>query len=92
MVGLQSFLKEAVPFVAMVLLECGEVGMTTISKAAMNEGMSNFVFIVYYNTLGIIIFIPYYIFQTYRFVRSTNYVCFGLPILYYQIAAKLVPT
>ncbi|KAM7508116.1 hypothetical protein LguiA_018569 [Lonicera macranthoides] len=66
MVGLKSFLKEAVPFVAMVLLECGEVGMTTISKAAMNEGMSNFVFIVYYNTLGIIIFLPYYIFQTYR--------------------------
>uniref|UniRef100_A0A5B7BH56 WAT1-related protein n=1 Tax=Davidia involucrata TaxID=16924 RepID=A0A5B7BH56_DAVIN len=67
--GMQSCLKDALPFAGMVMVECGEIGMVTLSKAAMNTGMSNFVFVVYYNALGTFILLPYYIFHTYRFKR-----------------------
>uniref|UniRef100_A0A2N9IVJ7 WAT1-related protein n=1 Tax=Fagus sylvatica TaxID=28930 RepID=A0A2N9IVJ7_FAGSY len=38
----------------MVAIEFFEVGLTTLSKAAMRRGMSNFVFVVYSNTLAIL--------------------------------------
>lgn len=38
----------------MVAVEFFEVGLTTLSKAAMRKGMSNFVFIVYSNALAIL--------------------------------------
>ncbi|ONI19474.1 hypothetical protein PRUPE_3G280900 [Prunus persica] len=53
----------AVPFAAMVMVECAEVGVSTISKVAMSRGMSHFVFIVYYNALGTLMLLPYFIFQ-----------------------------
>lgn len=53
----------AVPFAAMVFVECAEIGVSTISKAAMTKGMSHFVFIVYYNALGTVLLFPYFIFQ-----------------------------
>ncbi|XP_043704066.1 WAT1-related protein At3g28050-like [Telopea speciosissima] len=56
--ALRRGLYEVVPFVVMVMVECGEVGITTVSKAAMSRGMSHFVFIVYYNALATLILLP----------------------------------
>ncbi|KAM2367330.1 hypothetical protein EV1_044575 [Malus domestica] len=56
----------AVPFTAMVIVECAEVGVSTISKVAMAEGMSHFVFIVYYNALGTLLLLPFFIFRRNR--------------------------
>lgn len=67
MMGLQSYMKEAAPFAAMIFIETGEVGMTTLTKAAMNKGMSNFVYVVYYNALGVFILFPYFLFQKHRY-------------------------
>lgn len=60
-------MKDAAPFAAMVLVEAGEVLLTTLMKAAMNRGISNYVYAVYYNSLGVLILLPYFIFHTLRF-------------------------
>lgn len=64
--GWKSSLKSAAPFLAMIIVECGEVGLTTLSKAAMLQGMSNFVFIVYYNALGTLILLPIFLYNSLR--------------------------
>ena len=66
--GLKSGLKEAAPFAAMVVVEWGEVGMVTLAKAALNTGISTFVYLVYYNSLGVVLLFPLFIFRTYRFL------------------------
>ncbi|XVF09243.1 hypothetical protein REPUB_Repub07fG0075300 [Reevesia pubescens] len=55
---IKSRLVELAPFAAMVAVECLDVGLTTLSKAAMSEGMSHFVFVVYSNALASIILVP----------------------------------
>lgn len=37
----------------MLIIECLEVGLSTLSKAAMRRGMSDFVFVVYSNALSV---------------------------------------
>nr|XP_043607174.1 WAT1-related protein At3g28050-like [Erigeron canadensis] len=64
--GMKSFLEKALPFAAMVMVECGEVGMITLGKAAMNDGLSNLVYVVYYNALGTIILLPNFVFHSCR--------------------------
>ncbi|XP_043723796.1 WAT1-related protein At3g28050-like [Telopea speciosissima] len=56
--ALKLGLWDVVPFAVMVMVECAEVGITTLSKAAMLRGMNHFVFIVYYNALGTLILLP----------------------------------
>ncbi|KAM7506645.1 hypothetical protein LguiA_017098 [Lonicera macranthoides] len=63
---LQSCMKGVIPFAAMVIVECGEVGMITLGKAAMNKGLSNLVYVVYYNALGTLLLLPYFIIHTRR--------------------------
>lgn len=63
---MKSFLEKALPFVAMVMVECGEVGMITLGKAAMNDGLSNLVYVVYYNGLGTILLLPNFIIHSCR--------------------------
>uniref|UniRef100_A0A7C8YKR3 WAT1-related protein n=2 Tax=Opuntia streptacantha TaxID=393608 RepID=A0A7C8YKR3_OPUST len=62
----KASLKAAAPFVVMITVECGEVGLTTLSKAAMLQGMSNFVFVVYYNALGTLILLPIFLYNNLR--------------------------
>lgn len=62
----KSWLKAAAPFMAMITVETVEVGLSTLSKAAMKQGMSNFVFIVYYNALGTLILLPLFLCNTLR--------------------------
>ncbi|XP_020420187.1 WAT1-related protein At3g28050 isoform X2 [Prunus persica] len=56
--GMKSSLVELVPFAAMVMVEIMDVGLTTLSKAAMSRGMSHFVFVVYSNALATLILLP----------------------------------
>ncbi|KAK9995853.1 hypothetical protein SO802_020539 [Lithocarpus litseifolius] len=56
--GIRSCLVGLLPFAAMVMIECLDVGLTTLSKAAMSRGMSNYVFVVYSNALATLILFP----------------------------------
>ncbi|XVE67973.1 hypothetical protein DITRI_Ditri09bG0030900 [Diplodiscus trichospermus] len=60
--GFSSYIWKAAPFVAMISVECSDVGLSVISKAALTQGMSNVVSVVYYNALGTLILLPYLIF------------------------------
>ncbi|KAK7274458.1 hypothetical protein RIF29_15548 [Crotalaria pallida] len=63
--------KEVVPFTAMVAIECTNVGVSVLFKAATEKGLSYYVFIVYsfvVSTLALLLLLP--------FVRSR-----GLPPL-----------
>ncbi|XP_021717045.1 WAT1-related protein At5g40240-like [Chenopodium quinoa] len=61
-----SMIMGAAPFMVMIIVECVEVGLSTLSKAAMVKGMSNFVFIVYYNALGTLILLPVFLYNIFR--------------------------
>ncbi|RDX61373.1 WAT1-related protein, partial [Mucuna pruriens] len=52
-------LLEWTPFAAMLVIECLDVALTTLSKAAMSKGMNHFVFVVYSNTLATLILLPF---------------------------------
>ncbi|PWA44394.1 eamA domain, WAT1-related protein [Artemisia annua] len=84
--GMNSFMEKALPFAAMVMVECGEVSMITLGKAAMNDGLSNLVYVVYYNALGTIILLPNFIIHSCRNSRppltsSVLLKLFGLGLL-----------
>lgn len=68
--GVKSCLVELAPFAAMVAVECLDVGLTTLSKAAMSKGMSHFVFVVYSNALASLILLPTAFFFTRFFTIS----------------------
>lgn len=55
---MKTYLVELLPFAAMIMVECLDVGLTTLSKAAMSRGMSHFVFVVYSNALATLILLP----------------------------------
>ncbi|KAH7528501.1 WAT1-related protein At3g28050 [Ziziphus jujuba] len=56
--GIKSCLVKFLPFAVMVVVQCLDVGLTTLSKAAMSRGMSHYVFVVYANALASLILFP----------------------------------
>ncbi|ESW27393.1 hypothetical protein PHAVU_003G198100 [Phaseolus vulgaris] len=46
------------PFAAMIMVECLDVGLSTLGKAAMNRGMNHFVFVLYSNAIATLILLP----------------------------------
>ncbi|XAR65043.1 hypothetical protein NMG60_11008998 [Bertholletia excelsa] len=42
----------------LVAIECLEAGLNTLSKAAMTRGMSDFIFVLYSNTLALLFLLP----------------------------------
>ncbi|KAG8376447.1 hypothetical protein BUALT_Bualt09G0064300 [Buddleja alternifolia] len=52
-------LHKAKPFLAVIFLQVGLAGMDIVSKAALNEGMSNYVFVVYRHAIATIIVAPF---------------------------------
>ncbi|KAF5186258.1 Wat1-related protein [Thalictrum thalictroides] len=56
-------LWDVVPFIAMITVECTDVGQTTLSKAAMSRGMSPLVYVVYSNVLGTLFLLPSFFLQ-----------------------------
>lgn len=61
--GSVSWTWDVASFAAMIAVECTDVGVSTISKAAMAKGMSKNVSVVYYNALAILLLLPDFIFR-----------------------------
>lgn len=59
--GLVFWMWEVAPLAAMVAVECTDVGVSTINKAALAQGMSKYVSVVYYNSLATFLLLPYFI-------------------------------
>ncbi|KDO38384.1 hypothetical protein CISIN_1g041987mg [Citrus sinensis] len=71
--------EEMVPFTLMVIMEGCTIGLTIVTKTAMNGGMSPFVFIAYTNALGSILLLPYSFFFHHR--GSEAQPLFTLPLM-----------
>jgi hypothetical protein len=46
------------PIVGMVMAECAQAGRMILGKAAMSNGMSSFVFVLYSNAIACLILLP----------------------------------
>lgn len=49
----------AKPFFAVIFLQFGLAGMDILSKAALSEGMSNYVFVVYRHAIATVVIAPF---------------------------------
>ncbi|GKA09279.1 EamA domain, WAT1-related protein [Tanacetum coccineum] len=75
--GKWSWTDDVLPFVAMLLLICLDMAVLTIVKAAMNGGMESIVYVIYHNSLGTLILLPFFVVHMFRNV--------GLPPLTFHI-------
>ncbi|GKA22787.1 EamA domain, WAT1-related protein [Tanacetum coccineum] len=64
--GKWSWTDDVLPFVAMLLLICLDMAVLTIVKAAMNGGMESIVYVVYHNSLGTLILLPFLVVHMFR--------------------------
>ncbi|KAK1359027.1 hypothetical protein POM88_043501 [Heracleum sosnowskyi] len=64
--SLQSFTTNVLPFAVMIMAECMEVTFLSLGKAAMNNGISSFVFVAYYNSLATLIFFSFFVLHVCR--------------------------
>jgi hypothetical protein len=55
----QTWLEKATPFIAILSLQLGYAVMDVLSKAALNNGMSNYVFVVYRHAIAFIVITPF---------------------------------
>ena len=51
--------NRAKPFAAVIFLQFGLSGMDILSKVALNEGMSNYVFVVYRHAIATALIAPF---------------------------------
>ncbi|XVF16472.1 hypothetical protein REPUB_Repub10bG0033800 [Reevesia pubescens] len=56
--GWRYYYKDVLPFTAMVTMECANVGLNTLFKAATLKGMSYHVFIVYAYAIAALVLLP----------------------------------
>ncbi|PWA89768.1 WAT1-related protein [Artemisia annua] len=61
-----SWTDDVLPFVAMLLLICLDMAVLTIVKAAMNGGMESIVYVIYHNSLGTLILLPFFVVHMFR--------------------------
>nr|GEU53857.1 EamA domain, WAT1-related protein [Tanacetum cinerariifolium] len=61
-----SWTDDVLPFVAMLLLICLDMAVLTIVKAAMNGGMESIVYVIYHNSLGTLILLPFFVAHMFR--------------------------
>ena len=54
-----SCMKKAMPFILVILLQVGLAGMDILTKAVLNEGMSNYVLVVYRHGVAAIVMAPF---------------------------------
>ncbi|XP_019187328.1 PREDICTED: WAT1-related protein At3g28050-like isoform X1 [Ipomoea nil] len=64
--GREILRKEVLPFVAMIVVVCMQMATTTIAKAVLNSGLSSLIYVVYYNSLGVLLLLPGFIIQRHR--------------------------
>lgn len=50
--------KLTLPFVGMIMAEFAQVGLIILSKQVMAQGMTNFIFIFYSNSIGALLLLP----------------------------------
>ncbi|KAF5476007.1 hypothetical protein F2P56_007754 [Juglans regia] len=50
------------PFLAVIFLQFGFAGMDVLSKAALNQGMSNYVLVVYRHVVAFVVIVPFAVF------------------------------
>ncbi|XP_076902602.1 WAT1-related protein At2g37460-like [Bidens hawaiensis] len=56
---MSEFFRKGKPFFAVIFLQFGLAGMDVISKVALNEGMSNYVFVVYRHGVATVAMAPF---------------------------------
>ncbi|KAL8266366.1 hypothetical protein R6Q59_003710 [Mikania micrantha] len=61
-----SWMDDVLPFVAMLMINCSDMAVLTIIKAAMNDGMHSIVYVTYHNALGTLLLLPFFIVHTLR--------------------------
>ncbi|XP_076950969.1 WAT1-related protein At5g40240-like [Bidens hawaiensis] len=61
-----TWTNEVMPLVAMLMITCLDMSVLTIVKAAMNDGMSSIVYIVYHDALGVLLLLPTFIIGFFR--------------------------
>ncbi|KAK7345659.1 hypothetical protein VNO77_16267 [Canavalia gladiata] len=59
---IQNWFERSKPLIAVVSLQCGYAIMDVLSKAAMNKGMSNYVFVVYRHAVAFFVIAPFALF------------------------------
>lgn len=57
--GMSEIFRKGKPFLAVIFLQFGLAGMDVISKVALNQGMSNYVFVVYRHAVATIVMAPF---------------------------------
>ncbi|KAJ4822192.1 hypothetical protein Tsubulata_030308 [Turnera subulata] len=55
----QGLFTRMKPFIAVIFMQVGLAGMDILSKAALNQGMSNFVLVVYRHAVATIVMAPF---------------------------------
>ncbi|XP_050209118.1 WAT1-related protein At2g37460-like [Mercurialis annua] len=56
---MKSWLKRMKPFIAVIVMQVGLSGMDVLSKAALNQGMSNYVLVVYRHAIATVVIAPF---------------------------------
>ncbi|KAL8162163.1 hypothetical protein V2J09_013652 [Rumex salicifolius] len=56
-----SRVSKSLPFVGMIVLNFAMIGSSTLIKAAMTSGLSQYVYVVYYDALGTFILLPLFV-------------------------------
>ncbi|KVH99961.1 WAT1-related protein At2g37460-like [Cynara cardunculus var. scolymus] len=57
--AMSEIFRKGKPFLAVIFLQFGLAGMDVISKVALNQGMSNYVFVVYRHVVATIVMTPF---------------------------------
>ncbi|XP_076896956.1 WAT1-related protein At5g40240-like [Bidens hawaiensis] len=61
-----SWMDDVVPFVVMLMITSLDMAVLTIVKSAMNDGMDGIIYIIYRNSLGTLILLPFFILHILR--------------------------
>ncbi|KAL8217029.1 hypothetical protein R6Q57_023866 [Mikania cordata] len=56
---MSGFFQKGKPFFAVIFIQFGFAGMDILSKAALNEGVNNYVFVVYRHVVATIVMAPF---------------------------------
>ncbi|XP_018461701.1 WAT1-related protein At2g37460 isoform X1 [Raphanus sativus] len=77
-----SCMKKAMPFILVVLLQVGLAGMDILTKAVLNEGMSNYVLVVYRHGVAAIVMAPFaFYFDKMARPKMTRMIFFKITLL-----------
>ena len=78
----ESYLERFKPYIAMISLQFGYAGLTIVSKASLNSGMSHYVLVVYRHAFATAAIAPFALLLE----RYVQYICFFffIEIIFYK--------